>query len=306
MNSYPEVTVKDVKSFECPYVAISALTHPGAVRDNNEDQYAIIRRVRQSEVLAKSFSIGDSDLRDDNLEAFWLLVADGLGGQVSGEVASETAIRAVMQYASEISSWIMRPLGEIRADLEKRLQLYGDAISRAMRERVEERPELTGMATTLTSVYLFGNQAAVLNVGDSRTYLFRQRELTQLTEDHTLSQQLQRQGLPEKMADAYRNVVTRCFDTSGNATAFDLSLVNLEEGDQLLLCSDGLSDMVSDTEMCQLFLRASDVRSVCSDLVNAALRNGGRDNVTAVVATIGELGDWAEFDTTESKPPTSN
>ena len=296
------MTAEDVKFFACPYVTISSHTHPGAVRENNEDQYAVIRRVRQSEVLAKSFSLGESDLQDDNLEAYWLMVADGLGGQVSGEVASETAIRAVMQYASEISSWVMRPLGEIRADLEKRLQLYGDAISRAMRERVEERPELAGMATTLTSVYLFGNQAAVLNVGDSRTYLFRQRELKQLTEDHTLSRQLQRQGLPEKMADAYRNVVTRCFDTSGTETTFDLSLVHLEEGDQLLLCSDGLSDMVSDTELCQIFLRASGARSICSDLMNAALRNGGRDNITAVIATIGELGDWAEFDTTESKP----
>jgi protein phosphatase len=104
------------------------------------------------------------------------------------------------------------------------------------------------------------------------------------------------------MADAYRNVVTRCFDTSGNTTAFDLSLVNLEQGDWLLLCSDGLSDMVSDAEISQVFRRHGDVRETCGALVNAALRNGGRDNVTAVLARIGELGDWAEFDTTESKP----
>jgi serine/threonine protein phosphatase PrpC len=302
LRSFPQVTPEDVDYFECPYVAISALTHPGAVRNNNEDQYAIIRRSRQSETLARSFSLGEADLLDDSVEAFWLLVADGLGGQVSGEVASETAIRAVMRYASELSSWVMRPLGEIRTDLEKRLQLYGDAISRAMRKQVEANPSLSGMATTLTSVYLFGNQAAILNVGDSRTYLFRGGELQQLTEDHTLSQQLQHQGLSSKMADAYRNVVTRCFDTSGNTTAFDLSLVNLEQGDWLLLCSDGLSDMVSDAEISQVFRRHGDVRETCGALVNAALRNGGRDNVTAVLAQIGELGDWAEFDTTESKP----
>lgn len=293
-----------MEHFESSYVTISALTHPGLVRDNNEDQYAVIRRSRDSEVLIKSFSLGESEVEDEKIEAYWLLVADGLGGQVSGEIASATAIRAVMQYASELSSWVMRPLGEIRAELEARLQCYGDAISRAMRERVQENPDLSGMATTLTSVYLFGNQAAILNVGDSRSYLFRDRELQQLTEDHTLSQQLQRQGLPEKVADAYRNVVTRCFDTTDRETSFDLFLLTLEQGDQLLLCSDGLTDMVQDPEIRQIFSMGRDVREDCCSLVNAALRNGGKDNVTAVLARLGDLGDCPDFDTTESNPET--
>ena len=293
-----------MEHFESSYVTISALTHPGLVRGNNEDQYAVIRRSRDSEVLLKSFTLGESEVADEKIEAYWLLVADGLGGQVSGEIASATAIRAVMQYASELSSWVMRPLGEIRAELESRLQCYGDAISRAMRERVQENPELSGMATTLTSVYLFGNQAAILNVGDSRSYLFRDRELQQLTEDHTLSQQLQRQGLPEKVADAYRNVVTRCFDTTDRETSFDLFMLTLEEGDQLLLCSDGLTDMVQDSEIQQIFSMGGDVSEDCCSLVNAALRNGGKDNVTAVLARLGDLGDCPDFDTTESNPET--
>lgn len=304
MRSFSEVTCGEVEHFESSYVTISALTHPGLVRDNNEDQYAVIRRSRHSEVLLKSFSLGESEVEDEKIEAYWLLVADGLGGQVSGEIASATAIRAVMQYASELSSWVMRPLGEIRAELEARLQCYGDAISRAMRERVQENPDLSGMATTLTSVYLFGNQAAILNVGDSRSYLFRDRELQQLTEDHTLSQQLQRQGLPEKVADAYRNVVTRCFDTTDRETSFDLFLLTLEQGDQLLLCSDGLTDMVQDSEIRQIFSMGKDVREDCCSLVNAALRNGGKDNVTAVLARLGDLGDCPDFDTTESNPET--
>lgn len=300
MRSFPEVTLDDVEHHECPYVEIAALTHPGAVRANNEDQYAIIRRSRQSEVLAKSFSLGEPEIQEENIEAFWLLLADGLGGQVSGEIASATAIRAVMKYASELSSWVMRPLGELRSDLETRLQLYGNAISQAMCQQVQENPELSGMATTLTSVYLFGNQAAILNVGDSRSYLFRNRKLQQLTEDHTLSQQLQQQGLPEKMADAYRNVVTRCFDTSGKTTSFDLFLITLEQDDQLLLCSDGLSDMVQDDEIRQLFRRGDPIPQTARNLVNRALRNGGRDNVTAVLARMGELGEFVEFDTTAS------
>ena len=300
MRTFSEVTVDDVEQYESAYVEIAALTHPGAIRTNNEDQYAIIRRSRQSEVLARSFSLGEHEIQEENVEAFWLMVADGLGGQVSGEIASATAIRAVMKYASELSSWVMRPLGELRSELETRLQLYGNAISQAMCQQVEENPELSGMATTLTSVYLFGNQAAILNVGDSRSYLYRNRELQQLTEDHTLSQQLQQQGLSEKMADAYRNVVTRCFDTSGKSTFFDLFLVTLEQDDQLLLCSDGLSDMVQDAEICQLFRRDDPLPHTARNLINTALRNGGRDNVTAVLARMCELGEFKNLETTAS------
>ncbi|MCH1495059.1 MAG: protein phosphatase 2C domain-containing protein [Rubripirellula sp.] len=300
MRSFPEVTLDDVEQYESAYVELAALTHPGVIRTNNEDQYAIIRRSRQSEVLARSFSLGEQEIQEENVEAFWLMVADGLGGQVSGEIASETAIRAVMKYASELSSWVMRPLGELRSELETRLQLYGNAISQAMCRQVEENPELSGMATTLTSVYLFGNQAAILNVGDSRSYLYRNCELQQLTEDHTLSQQLQQQGLSERMADAYRNVVTRCFDTSGKSTSFDLFLVTLEQEDQLLLCSDGLSDMVQDAEICQLFRRDDPLPHTARNLVNTALRNGGQDNVTAVLARMCELGEFKKFETTAS------
>lgn len=300
MRSFPEVTLDDVEQYESAYVELAALTHPGVIRRNNEDQYAIIRRSRQSEVLARSFSLGEQEIQEENVEAFWLMVADGLGGQVSGEIASETAIRAVMKYASELSSWVMRPLGELRSELETRLQLYGNAISQAMCRQVEENPELSGMATTLTSVYLFGNQAAILNVGDSRSYLYRNCELQQLTEDHTLSQQLQQQGLSERMADAYRNVVTRCFDTSGKSTSFDLFLVTLEQEDQLLLCSDGLSDMVQDAEICQLFRRDDPLPHTARNLVNTALRNGGQDNVTAVLARMCELGEFKKFETTAS------
>jgi serine/threonine protein phosphatase PrpC len=300
LRTFSEVTVDDVEQYESAYVEIAALTHPGAIRTNNEDQYAIIRRSRQSEVLARSFSLGEHEIQEENVEAFWLMVADGLGGQVSGEIASATAIRAVMKYASELSSWVMRPLGELRSELETRLQLYGNAISQAMCQQVEENPELSGMATTLTSVYLFGNQAAILNVGDSRSYLYRNRELQQLTEDHTLSQQLQQQGLSEKMADAYRNVVTRCFDTSGKSTSFDLFLVTLEQDDQLLLCSDGLSDMVQDAEICQLFRRDDPLPHTARNLINTALRNGGRDNVTVVLARMCELGEFKKFETTAS------
>ena len=100
MRSFPEVTLDDVEHHECPYVEIAALTHPGAVRANNEDQYAIIRRSRQSEVLAKSFSLGEPEIQEEHIEAFWLLVADGSGSWVVSR-GSKDSLR--LQYLGKQS-----------------------------------------------------------------------------------------------------------------------------------------------------------------------------------------------------------
>ena len=112
-----DITDFAVQSFEEAAIPIGAVTHRGAVRSRNEDQFAVVRRKRSSEVLASSLS--DHDLPRDQDEAWLLVVADGLGGQVSGQVASATAIRAVLKCAGDLSSWVMRPLGGLREDLEE-------------------------------------------------------------------------------------------------------------------------------------------------------------------------------------------
>ncbi len=276
-----------VQSFEEAAIEIGAVTHRGAVRSRNEDQFAVVRRKRSSEVLASSLS--DHDLPRDQDEAWLLVVADGLGGQVSGQVASATAIRAVLKCAGDLSSWVMRPLGGLREDLEERVGLYRDAINREMQAQVEANPSLAGMATTMTSAYLFGRHAVIVNVGDSRSYLIRNNELRQITNDHTLAKQLEEHGMPMEVTHAYRNVLTRCLDTSGKPATFDLFHLSLQPGDRLLLCSDGLTDMVSDSDMLQVIRAADSTAEACRMLAATAMRNGGKDNITLVLAHVTNL-----------------
>lgn len=292
-----------VHSFQEALVDIGAVTHRGKVRARNEDQFAVVRRSRTSEVLA--CSLEDCRLSEGQNEAWLLIVADGLGGQVSGQVASATAIRAVLKFATDLSSWVMRPISGLREDLEERVGLYCDAINKEMQTQVEANPSLEGMATTLTSAYLFGRQAVISNVGDSRSYLIRNDELRQITHDHTLAQQLKDRGLPAEVTHSYRNVLTRCFDTTGRPANFDLFHLSLQPGDRLLLCSDGLTDMVSDTELMQVIRVAESTADACRMLAATALRNGGKDNITLVLAHVSpleasDLDEESESDTVDS------
>ena len=310
MNPLDFIPEIEVELFESSCINIGAVTHPGAVRPRNEDQYAIMRRSRRSELLACSLSEQDAMADREEEEAYLLVVADGLGGQVSGQIASATAVRAVLKFAAALSSWIMRPTGGIRQDIEERVAMYRDAINREMQAQVEANPKLAGMATTMTSAYVFGSHAAVVNVGDSRSYLIRDDELRQITEDHTLAKQLQDSGLPLEMTHAYRNVLTRCFDTSGQPATFDLFLLGLKPGDRLLLCSDGLTDMVSDSELLQIIQMADSTSEACRMLAATALRNGGKDNITTVLAQLvdvkvdSDIGEAEQIDTLDSTLPT--
>ena len=115
----------EVKSVKEDGVEISAVTHRGRVRHNNEDQYAVVRRTRSGVVLASSLSSGEFNHPDRTV---WLLcVADGLGGEVSGEVASATAVKAILEFASEMSSWVMQPTESLELDIQKRVKLFSQA-----------------------------------------------------------------------------------------------------------------------------------------------------------------------------------
>ncbi|MGI9471002.1 MAG: PP2C family protein-serine/threonine phosphatase [Rubripirellula sp.] len=270
------------ESFFESSLEIGAITHRGRVRPHNEDQFAIVRRLRRGEVLASS--VDESMLRSGEESAWLLTVADGLGGQVSGEVASATAIESIMSFASEMSSWVMRPAENMEEDVARRVELYAQAIKRALRAKAESDPDLAGMATTLTAAYIYGSTAVVVNVGDSRSYLLRGDEIQQITRDHTLAQDLLDAGLSAESTRSYRNVLTRCFGTDGAPVSVDVFHVELSTDDRILLCSDGLTDLVSD-ERIQLVASAGDsTKDSCEQLVREALKAGGKDNITVVLA----------------------
>jgi PPM family protein phosphatase len=201
-------------------------------------------------------------------------VADGVGGHAAGEVASRTVVGAL---ASLEKAWVDEPL---EAALARAVEEGNDRIAFI----AGCRPETAGMGTTLTAIALHGDYL-VANIGDSRTYLLRDGDLRQLTRDDSYLQELLDSGAvtPEAArTHPRRNVVTAALDGApGRAAA--IARVPARAGDRLLLCSDGLSDVLDEPRIAAL-LAESDTARAAGALVRAALDAGARDNVTVVVA----------------------
>jgi len=227
-------------------------TDQGQVRDTNEDGYVVDRR----------------------LQLF--AVADGMGGHRAGEIASATALEA------------------LRAAVASGTGL-GDAITNAneaVHGKAAQDAELQGMGTTLTAVVPDGNGVLVGHVGDSRAYLLRDGELRQLTTDHSLVEELIREGtLTEEQAATHpqRSIITRALGVEGSVEV-DVYPVPLLPGDRLLICSDGLTSMLRSNAIAGLLRRESDPTRAANLLVDAANAAGGEDNITTIVIDIEDDG----------------
>lgn len=208
-----------------------------------------------------------------------LLVADGVGGNAAGEVASATTAHIVTERAlAGADRSVSGVLAESVAESHRRIALG-----------VRHDPELTGMSTTLTALLTDGQRFALAHLGDSRGYVLRDDELTRVTNDHTWVAQMQDEGrLTEAQAaiHPWRNVVMRSVNAEDDRGA-DLVPIALREGDRVLLCSDGLSDLVSEQWIEQI-LSAHPDDAAADLLLDAALAAGGRDNVTLVLGTVVE------------------
>ena len=206
------------------------------------------------------------------------VVADGVGGAAAGEVASATAAYAV-------SATVLARLGE---EPEELLLDGLEAARASIRRGVQGDLARLGMATTLTAVVCDGRRAVLAHIGDSRAYLLRGGELTRLTTDHTYVQRLVAAGQlhpDEVVRHPWRNVVLRSLDGDPVHEGVDLVPLALAPGDRLLLCSDGLSDLVPEPTIREL-AAVADPHSAAAVLTRAALEAGGRDNVTAVVLDV--------------------
>ncbi|HJT38054.1 MAG TPA: Stp1/IreP family PP2C-type Ser/Thr phosphatase [Actinomycetota bacterium] len=206
-------------------------------------------------------------------------VADGLGGHRAGEVASDLA------------------LGSVRAldAVEPRVAAKGvaDAVrkgNRAVHDRAETDDSLRGMGTTMTAVVIAGNTAHIAHVGDSRCYLIRGGQITQLSRDHTLVARMVSEGrLTPEQAEAHpqRSVLTRALGADKEVDV-DESRITMVDGDRLLLCSDGLTGMLGNDEIRDYVADGSDLDEICRRLVDAANDHGGQDNITVVVVDISD------------------
>lgn len=212
-------------------------------------------------------------------------VCDGMGGARAGEVASQMACQGLLS---------LDPASAGQQDLRTAIVEANLAIAR---RSLTEEP-LLGMGTTLTAVLAGEGALSLAHVGDSRAYLLHDGSLTQLTSDHSWVGEMVRRGelTPAQAAiHPHRSVITRALGTDGDVEP-DMFEVPVEEGDRVLLCSDGLTGMVSDPEITELLRRDEDPRVVAELLVQAALAGGGEDNVTVVVVDVLSRDDQAGAD----------
>ncbi|WP_183095250.1 PP2C family protein-serine/threonine phosphatase [Nocardioides stalactiti] len=221
-------------------------------------------------------------VRDHNEDAgfagpYLLCVADGVGGAAAGEVASATTSYVVSA----------RALAHPGRDPLRLLASATEEAHAQLVRGVEADPRRLGMATTLTAVLTDGQRTALAHLGDSRAYLLRDGGFTQLSHDHTMVQAMVDAGRitpAEAAASPHRNVVLQALDATSTPTP-DLLWLDLRPGDRLLLCSDGVSDVLHEAAIAMI-LDVPSLRLAATHLVQAALDGGSRDNVTAIVADV--------------------
>jgi PPM family protein phosphatase len=247
-------------------IEVAGSTHVGMKRSHNEDNYLVLPEERL------------------------FCVADGMGGHSSGEIASKIAVDEMADFFKLTSgdqdvTWPFK-MDKARNYDENRLATGIKLANARIYERSSTEARYKGMGTTLVGVHFAPSAAYAGHVGDSRVYLFRGGQLRQLTEDHSLlNDYLKAKKLtPEEIASfPHKNVIVRALGMK-DTVQVDVARVEPREGDVFLLCSDGLSGMVSDAEMQATLQRVTDLQQACERLIEQANAAGGTDNITCVLA----------------------
>ena len=250
------------------HMAIAARSDVGRVRTNNEDAYALLNLTSGQPLLSGAAL----DLGSDS---FLLALSDGMGGHQAGEVASSLVIQTLSR----------RLQTEASESIERAIELaVGDANTAVVVAAREGRKH--GMGATLTAVVLAGSEAWVVEVGDSRAYLWRGGKMKQLTRDQSLVQVLVDSGAmtaEEAMTSPQKNIILQAMGLASTVHAA-IGRLSLRRGDRLLLCCDGLSNAIADDELSEI-VSQHDVAVACDRLIDLANERGGNDNLTAITAT---------------------
>ena len=249
-------------------IEAGARTDLGRVRKNNEDCFEIEAAL--------------------NL----YVLSDGMGGEAHGEVASKLAVETVMSHCQQAENSRATPtFGESKPDVSERTNRLASAIHLANRkvfETASSNPGHKGMGATIVAAWIDGQRLSLAHVGDSRVYLLRAGSLDQLTADHSLVAEKVRIGIltpQEADASELQSVLTRAVGTGENVEV-DADEQMLIAGDSVLLCSDGLSRMVTDPEIASILLTSISAQNAADRLVDLANENGGVDNVSVIVLRV--------------------
>jgi PPM family protein phosphatase len=263
-------------------------TDVGRVRDNNQDQFLVAALERALFIEGSSLPAEAGTRLTDTPQGRLLIVADGIGGHGGGELASAVTIDAMAHYAFGAMPWAM---GRSACSLQELAEGLRDAVAKAQARvrRVARRKNVApDLGTTLTMAYVAWPDLHLVHVGDSRAYLLREGQLHRLTRDHTLAQQLiddEAMTPEEAQRSHYSHVLVNAVGGGTDELHVELHGTRLEVEDQLMLCTDGLYDMVPDSVIAERLRKTDEpVEAVVRGLIRAANEAGGRDNVTVVLA----------------------
>jgi PPM family protein phosphatase len=259
------------------------ITDQGRVRASNEDQFLIAELTKTMRIWHASLPDAKAQFGDERGHLF--LVADGMGGHQGGEEASALAVLAIQQFTLNTLKWFF----ESKQEAQRVLAQFQAALRHAdarIREQAAEHQEFSGMGTTVTMAYHLDAQLCVVHVGDSRAYLFRDAELDQLTRDHTLMAEMIQSGAiqpAEVEKHRFRHVITNVVGGDDVGVIVEAHAVEVQAGDRLLLCSDGLTEMVTNDAIGATLRAEPEPEPACRALVTQANEAGGRDNITVVI-----------------------
>ena len=238
-------------------LSAAGLTDKGRKRENNEDDFYMDK------------------------EAGLFIVSDGMGGAQAGEVAS----RMVVDY---LPFYIISVVKSSPPEVVLNDSII--AVSNYIRGYTETREDLNGAGATVVACFIADGKATIGHMGDSRVYLLRGNDFKQITEDHSVVFEMVKAGiltLSEAKKDPFRNHITRCMGMTDTPLA-DINSVDLLEGDKFLLCSDGLTEMLSDEVIGEILLKEKNLSRACEKLIEMANSAGGVDNITAVIVQYGK------------------
>ena len=275
-------------------VSVFGKTDVGQQRDHNEDSFLVADLTRKAASLKPD--VREHDLGD---RGTLLLVADGMGGAAAGEVASAMAIETI--YDSMVEQW----LGDRDSSPEQFVLRMREAVERAnskINQHAKAHPDHRGMGTTSTSVGILGSTLFLTQVGDSRAYLVRGGDASQLTKDQSLMQRLVDAGeMTEEEAERSerKNIILQALGPDQQVRV-DVTRQEVRRGDAVVLCSDGLSGQVTKEEIADTVARQPDLVAACGELIDLANERGGPDNITVVIARLGGNGLKDPTDTAET------
>jgi serine/threonine protein phosphatase PrpC len=262
-------------------------TDRGLRRLTNEDHFLIADLNKALRIHQTSLNFDDEETLFGASQGMMLLVADGMGGHAAGEHASRLTVESLTASILNHMPWFFSRDAEGDEDLRAALERALHRCQERLQSEAKAHPSQQGMGTTLTAAYVHWPRATIIHAGDSRCYLLRAGKLKQITRDHTLAQQMAEEGefrSPNILHSKWASILWNAIGSGNESVKPEVHQFDLQIGDVLLLCTDGLPKHVEPPEIAEALGRELDARATCELLIAQALSKGGTDNVTAIIA----------------------